>query len=452
MNPTRYRPSSASRNLLVAGVAALGWAALAGVPASATTYQMSASESVAQKRAPADREIQIQTPVQTQPTLRQPIKPVPGPDLVITRTELFVGNPGQTGQKAGIPIYTHSRVLISLDVTNQGDAPADLSGIGCPVRLTTKPPNVSSCVNLAQKVIQPGQKSSGGIFFLEPNQLAPGTYPMTFTVDPDNKIAEKDETNNDAEISVRIRHSNLGTGLPDLVISRVIETTTPQNPCEVGEVEVSVLNQGKNFAYINTGFLLSKAHHFERYSSGIAVYILPGETYKARVKSTQPLPLVPGSYTTTFEVDPNNRLAESNEDNNKYIYNWTVQVLHARRLPDLVVTSVTFDPPSPTQQERVRITVNMKNQGQGSAYFCKGTSIWRSRTVSGQGPGGGGVHVADTPRVIAPGETFFGGVFVSSPGQYGPGSYQIEATVDPDNKVQESNTRNNSHTTTLVIR
>lgn len=151
-------------------------------------------------------------------------------------------------------------------------------------------------------------------------------------------------------------------------------------------------------------------------------------------------------------MDPYNRVAESNEDNNKYIYNWTVPVLHARRLPDLVVTSVTFNPPSPTQQERVMITVNMKNQGQGSAYFCKGTSIWRSRTVSGQGPGGGGSHVSDTPRVIAPGATFYGGLYLNSSGQYGPGSYQIEATVDPDNKVQESNTRNNSHTTTLVIR
>jgi hypothetical protein len=46
MNPTRYRPSSACRNLLVAGVAALGWAALAGIPASATTQHIPLADLV----------------------------------------------------------------------------------------------------------------------------------------------------------------------------------------------------------------------------------------------------------------------------------------------------------------------------------------------------------------------------------------------------------------------
>jgi len=98
------------------------------------------------------------------------------------------------------------------------------------------------------------------------------------------------------------------------------------------------------------------------------------------------------------------------------------------------------------------ITVNMKNQGAGSAYFCNGTTVWSSRTVSGQGPGGGGVNVSDTPRIVSPGGTFFGGLYLNSAGQYPAGTYQIQSSVDPGGTVQESNEANNSATSTLVIR
>jgi subtilase family serine protease len=303
-------------------------------------------------------------------------------------------------------------------------------------------------------VLGPGETAGGGVFFIEPNQLPPGTYPMTFTVDPDHKIAETDETNNDASVTVAVLPSNLGSGQPDLTISQIAMLAPPQNHCQNDEIEVSLKNQGTGFAYIRTGVLLAtrpKAYEPEYYT-GIAVYILPGETTKLKLKGTRPLPVLPGSYADTIQADPMNTVAESDESNNQYVYAWTMPAPPTGTLPDLVVTGVTFDPPAPTSQDRVMITVNMGNRGAGSAYICTGTTEWMARTVNGRGPGGGGVHVAGTPRVIAPGSTFFGGVYLNSPGQFPAGTYQIQVSVDPDGKVPETDEGNNSVTSTLVIR
>jgi len=197
---------------------------------TALAVVLGTDSSLAQSTLPTARPPVI-GPVGTLPVRKAVgiVENTPKPDLVITRTALYVGNPGQSGQQTGIPIYTHSRVLISIDVTNRGDASVDLHDVFCPVKLTQKPDNVNCCVALGQTLINPGETRSGGVFFIEPNQLPPGTYPMTFTVDPDNKIAEKDETNNNANVTVTILPSNLGSGLPDLTITGVATTVSPRS-------------------------------------------------------------------------------------------------------------------------------------------------------------------------------------------------------------------------------
>jgi hypothetical protein len=98
----------------------------------------------------------------------------------------------------------------------------------------------------------------------------------------------------------------------------------------------------------------------------------------------------------------------------------------------------------------------MKNQGSSLAVFCNGTTEWMSagptiQTSSGSQRTLGGGGTAVQPRILQPGQTFFGGLYVVEPGQLPPGTYQFTATVDPQNKIRESNETNNSRTGSLTI-
>jgi hypothetical protein len=179
--------------------------------------------------------------------------------------------------------------------------------------------------------------------------------------------------------------------------------------------------------------------------------IKPGETrtetLAGKIKCFRSDPL-----EVEFQVDPQNKVAESNERNNSWKKLVANRAVPGRdQKPDLVVESVTFKPLNPTRYDRVFVDVQMRNLGPGPAIFCEQDRIWMSIVEQPDRPssraGGGGAG----DRVVKAGEQFFGGVYIVEPNTLQKGCYRVRVTVDDKNVIPEISEGNNTKTAYLAI-
>lgn len=136
-----------------------------------------------------------------------------------------------------------------------------------------------------------------------------------------------------------------------------------------------------------------------------------------------------GTVPVRVVVDPYNRVAETDEDNNEATASLTI-----RTRPDLQVIGITLSNPEPVAGETVTVTLTLRNHGQTTASaqtvaLYDGNPDAGGTVVGAQGlaslPGGGTQNVAFTWTPAA------------------PGSYRLFARVDRDNAVNESDEGNN---------
>jgi hypothetical protein len=120
--------------------------------------------------------------------------------------------------------------------------------------------------------------------------------------------------------------------------------------------------------------------------------------------------------------------------------------LQTALLPDLVVSKVTFTPANPTTVDRITVNVEIKNQGNAAAVMPAGATIWLATK-----PTGGGVGAESKGETIKPGLSFSRSLHLFNAGELKPGTYQIKVTVDPENRVKESNETNNQLVCTLTV-
>lgn len=113
---------------------------------------------------------------------------------------------------------------------------------------------------------------------------------------------------------------------------------------------------------------------------------------------------------------------------------------------DLTISKCTFIPGNPTPADRVMIQVEIKNQGNAQAVMPQGATQWLATK-----PTGGGVGAESKGEAIQPGGTVSKSLRLINPGELKPGTYQIKVTVDPENRVTESNEKNNQFTFNLTI-
>jgi len=105
--------------------------------------------------------------------------------------------------------------------------------------------------------------------------------------------------------------------------------------------------------------------------------------------------------------------------------------------PDLVISSVTATPGSPSTSDDVTLSAVVRNQGDGSS---SATTV--AFTVAGQAVGTASVGV-----LAAGAQT----TVTTSIGARAAGTYSISATVDPANTVVESNESNNSASGSFTV-
>jgi hypothetical protein len=114
--------------------------------------------------------------------------------------------------------------------------------------------------------------------------------------------------------------------------------------------------------------------------------------------------------------------------------------------PDLTISKCTFMPANPTPADPVMIQVEIKNQGDAQGVIPNGATQWIASK-----PTGGGVGTGSKGEAIRPGSTVSSSLRLINPGELKPGTYQIKVTVDPENRVAESNEKNNQITFNLTI-
>ena len=110
---------------------------------------------------------------------------------------------------------------------------------------------------------------------------------------------------------------------------------------------------------------------------------------------------------------------------------------YSSALPDLIITSIVFDPPSPSVGVPVNAVVTVKNQGQGQALIRAGNDILKPSPF-------GATLRAASDIVLQPGESKpFTVLLLPQPGVGTSGAYTIRFILNPSFLIAESNLTNN---------
>ena len=203
---------------------------------------------------------------------------------------------------------------------------------------------------------------------------------------------------------------------PDLIIDRV--TWSPETPVIGDEVTftVTISNQGTaDSGNFYVAYYIDDDYIGEDFFQSIDV--------GASVSRTFTWTAEPGRHTIKAVADYRNHIDESNESNNEKSY--TLSVL----APDLIISSITWSPEEPSIGETATFIVTIKNLGLATSGSCRVYFY-----IDGASRG-----YQDVPKIAA-GDTVTKNFswFVKA------GDHHIEAIVDKDNSVRESDETNNS--------
>ncbi|MBN1900896.1 hypothetical protein JW926_06165 [Candidatus Sumerlaeota bacterium] len=246
--------------------------------------------------------------------------------------------------------------------------------------------------------------------------LAPGSHSVTATADSTNILDEKKEDNNALTLNF-----NVTAGPPDLIVESL--SYLPPTPVTGDLVTITAIvkNQGDQDAAASIlEILLSNESEPSTHTIPL---LAPNATYQ--VERGVIFDQI-GVYDVTATADANDDVAESNEGNNVATDSITVESAEG---PDLIVT-IDHDPADPTIDDTLNVTAAVENAGNDAA----GTS-----TLEIDFGGLNGIETYEIPP-LDPGEIYqIDSQFVNPL----PGNYQVSATADLYDDVDESREYNN---------
>ena len=152
--------------------------------------------------------------------------------------------------------------------------------------------------------------------------------------------------------------------------------------------------------------------------------------------------LAPGTYTYQATVDPGNKVGETNENNNTVSCQVTIQA--RTKFPDLVITNLALDPPSPTSTSSFKLNVTVKNQGSDLARLFQGFDV-----VSGDPYAAKAAEPYETTLAAGASKTY--SINPTTAGTV-PGTRTWTIVVDQYNKVPESDENNNQKTISVTVK
>ena len=161
----------------------------------------------------------------------------------------------------------------------------------------------------------------------------------------------------------------------------------------------------------------------------VSTQVLAHETKTITVYWGNPLY---GDYLFSVIVDPENKITESNEDNNA-----ASKVIHVSA-SDLTVTDITFSNPNPKVDEEIRIIAEIKNIGEASTIGSFKVGFYEGESLIGE---------EEVGRLDA-------GAFKSIFTYWTPridGSTEIRVKVDLKEEIDEMDENNNTATYTVNV-
>jgi subtilase family serine protease len=236
-------------------------------------------------------------------------------------------------------------------------------------------------------------------------------------LDPNNYIAESDETNNEKTASLT------PIELIEAEFYMTSLTCTPNNPA-VGD-EVTIKAKLKN----NTNYSVGESN-IAFYVDGTLVetVVVKRLSPKANAYYSITWTATPGTHTIKAVADFNDNYAESNESNN------TKEIVISTLSPDLAIDSISWTPEIPSTGDALTITLTIINQG---TYKSGGCYIGYYVDSSYQG----NHYIGE----IAPGGT----VTRTFPWTLMNSLQTFKIIIDEDNSVPESDESNNEKTAVI---
>ncbi len=253
-------------------------------------------------------------------------------------------------------------------------------------------------------------------------------------IDPDNAIAESDETNNSAEIKISI-----GETKPDLEVTAADLSTSKENPQGGDKVtlKATVKNIGNSSATnVLVRFLMNDAKIYEKTVSTIS------KNGKNSVSYTYQLPdVVSGDQIFKVMVDPDNTIAEFNETNNSAQYSITTSLTER----NLVLESFSPSVANPKPGQKMSWKLKVKNTGNATAKNVKlalYTDIASSKPYS-----------TITISTLNGGASQTKSINWTVPEHLSPViDYPVRAEVDSDNSIAETNEFDNVKSSSVSLK
>ena len=347
-----------------------------------------------------------------------------GPDLLVAS----VGAPASTGAGATITVTDTTR--------NQGggNAPATTTRYFLSTNTTLDAGDIALGAR-AVAALGPGASDTGSVALAIPASTANGIYYLIAAADNDNVVAEAQEANNTASVSLLIGGdlsvtslASPSTGGAGLAIN-VTDTTKNLG---AGAVPASVTG-----FYLSANTVLDAGDTF--LGSRSVAALAAGASDTATTALVIPAGTAAGTYYLFAQADSTNAIVEASESNNTALRSIVIG-------PDLYVASLSV-PPTASAGGTITITDTTRNLGGGNApasstkyYLSVNAGLDASDTFLG----------ARAVAALGPGAQDTGSVAVTLPGSAN-GSYYVIAVADGDSAVGETSESNNQLIASITI-
>jgi large repetitive protein len=357
--------------------------------------------------------------------------------------------------------FLSNSIAVSMTVTNQGTALADISRLYSELYLSTDSIFSNSDVFLvlwtppATIYLNPGESYT----FLQnvrlDSSISAGSYYFLFRTDVSNLIIESNEANNIVSTPVILKIPNV-----DLLITNA---TAPQvvGLGQQASISWTVTNQGNDFAnsinsysigrvYLSNDLILDNSDQqifFNRGSASIA--LSPSGSYTSNIDLTIPNSAKIGGQYLLFVTNPTNysdRQAETNYNNN------TFALPISLTLPDVDLTVTNLTAPTEVilgQYFSASWTINNQGKDQASAnwvdylYISKDSILDPSDTlISSKGQG----ILKGESSVTAQNN------YVSVPSSVGIGSNYLLVATNATGIQSETQTNNNVYSVPINLK
>ncbi len=268
--------------------------------------------------------------------------------------------------------------------------------------------------------------SDGGTLFY--TFSSPGTYTVTIQVDSNNEITELNEKNNSLSLTVTVTSPKA-----DLVPTTIVASATSN--IKLGQ-HITFDSGVKNIGGVDaSGFAVKWLVNNIQFGYGGHEPVLANTTVMNGNSQFEYTFNSPGTYTITFQVDSDKVINEANENNNETTIIITVPKT------DLVPTGISASATTNIKVgQLITFESGIKNKGGviASGFYVKwlvnGTQV--ASNGYGEVPAYSTVYHQNGKLSYA---------------FNAPGTYTITFQIDPDNKLNESDTGNNTASTTITV-